>query len=254
MILSWGDPVFSLGWAGFLALIAVFMQALEDFRARTAASFPAFPDEREVNVFFGSGVPLPLKTISIIRMVSAILAVVTSGSPWAIAVLLVATLLSSIRYLGLRNGGSDAMTQVILIPLLFVGLSRGDSAVVRASLYWIGIQGVLSYFFSGLRKARNPEWWNGSGLETFLRSSRVSIFQGRGLPPLQRGTFRALSIGGLFFEILFPLSLLSPRLCSFFLGIGVFFHLGVFLLFGLNRFFWIWLACYPAILFMASRG
>jgi hypothetical protein len=37
------------------------------------------------------------------------------------------------------------------------------------------------------------------------------------------------------------------------LGIAVLFHLANACLFGLNRFVWVWIAAYPAILWLQSR-
>ena len=53
-------------------------------------------------------------------------------------------------------------------------------------------------------------------------------------------------------EILFPLSLLNHIILYFALTAVFSFHLGNTLLFGFNRFLWIWLAAYPSILWFQA--
>ena len=144
------------------------------------------------------------------------------------------------------------MSQVLLIPLVLVSCSGGSSAVTKGALLWIGIQSVLSYFLSGIRKAKNRGWWDGVALSDFAQRSRV-LMASSGAKFLRIPLVaRTLSLTVLMFEILFPLSLISLKLCSIFLVLGVMFHFGVFLAFGLNRFFWVWISSYPAIYFIAS--
>ena len=45
----------------------------------------------------------------------------------------------------------------------------------------------------------------------------------------------------------------TARLLIFSPSLATLFHLGNALLFGLNRFFWIWLAAYPALLWFQQR-
>ena len=49
-----------------------------------------------------------------------------------------------------------------------------------------------------------------------------------------------------------PLALLDVRLAAVFCAVAAVFHFMVFWYFGLNRFFWAWLATFPAILYAAS--
>jgi hypothetical protein len=46
--------------------------------------------------------------------------------------------------------------------------------------------------------------------------------------------------------------LLDLRLALFFCASGALFHFLVFWYFGLNRFFWAWLATFPAVLWVAG--
>jgi hypothetical protein len=51
----------------------------------------------------------------------------------------------------------------------------------------------------------------------------------------------------ILFECGFPLALLRPELSLVFLGGGLLFHLLIAYQLQLNRFFWAWLATYPAV-------
>jgi hypothetical protein len=57
----------------------------------------------------------------------------------------------------------------------------------------------------------------------------------------------------MLFELVFPLALLSPQALVIGLGLAVLFHFVNACLFGLNRFFWIWLAAYPSLLWLQQR-
>jgi hypothetical protein len=57
----------------------------------------------------------------------------------------------------------------------------------------------------------------------------------------------------ILFELAFPLTLLSQEALIAGLVIAAVFHLANAALFGLNRFFWTWLAVYPAILWLQDR-
>jgi hypothetical protein len=50
----------------------------------------------------------------------------------------------------------------------------------------------------------------------------------------------------------FPLALLDVRLAAVFCAVATVFHGLVFRYFGLNRFFWAWLATFPSILYWAG--
>ena len=145
------------------------------------------------------------------------------------------------------------MTQVIGVGLMVASLTKEAQDWKGIALYWIGIQSVLSYFLSGLRKARNQDWWSGQGLLGFISKSRVSVQPIKAFLMRFPVLVKALSWSVLGYELLFPLALFSRSLCVIFLLSGVLFHFGVFMVFGLNRFFWIWIASYPAIYFISSR-
>ncbi|MBU6153438.1 MAG: hypothetical protein KGP28_03965 [Bdellovibrionales bacterium] len=238
----------------FFFLFAVLLQAIEEMFLERITGAELLPNQREMDSFYGLRQPITVSMIGVIRFASVIWCILDSTNLAPVLVLLFATLMRSLRFFGSLNGGSDSMTQVILIPLVLARVFHENMIVVRAVLYWIGIQAVLSYFLSGLRKARNHEWWSGSALVSFVSESRVAHSGVRRIFLSQMKTSRFFAILVVLFELGFPLSLASREVCFFFLSAGAIFHLGVFFLLGLNRFFWIWLAGYPAIYFIASFG
>ena len=57
----------------------------------------------------------------------------------------------------------------------------------------------------------------------------------------------------MIFELIFPLSFLNSAALILALFIAALFHLANACVFGLNRFFWTWLAAYPSILWLQHR-
>ena len=162
-------------------------------------------------------------------------------------------LLLLFRWRGAFNGGSDFMTLVGLTGLL---LAQGlcafghDPLGWRAGLWYVALQSVTSYFVSGWVKLLRPEWRNGRALPVFLDSGiygPLSTHSPYRWPALARVVAWLFTV----WEGLFPLALLDLRLAAFFCASGTVFHFLVFWYFGLNRFFWAWLATFPAVLFCA---
>jgi hypothetical protein len=57
----------------------------------------------------------------------------------------------------------------------------------------------------------------------------------------------------ILWECLAPLALLDARMAAAFCSVAALFHFLVFWFFGLNRFFWAWLATFPAIVWCAGQ-
>ena len=169
--------------------------------------------------------------------------------------LFVGNLLILIRWRGAFNGGSDFMTLVVLTGLLIAQALEtwGDAQLGWQACFWyIAIQAITSYFMSGSVKLLRREWRNGSAMTIFLNAAIYGP-----LPPkhLLRNTWLALlgSWSFIVWEILFPFSLLDPRLAALFCSVAALFHFLVFWFFGLNRFFWAWLCAFPAIIWCSTQ-
>lgn len=166
------------------------------------------------------------------------------ASPFIYLFLFVSTFLVTLRWRGSFNGGSDYL---LLILLLSIVIGFTSLTLTNGALWYITLQVLSSYFLAGLHKVRKEKWWNGIAVTSFVSSPNYS-------PPaiavkvLNNSTMARLATWGvLVFELTFPLALINKQICLFYLIAGMFFHLGNFFVFGLNRFFWVWTASYPAI-------
>jgi hypothetical protein len=153
---------------------------------------------------------------------------------------------------GPYNGGADRMSLLMLFCLTCV--------YALPALHWreiafgyLGLQLVLSYWVSGWVKIVNPDWRSGRALrDVFLFSAYPAgenIRRWARLPHLLRVAGWAV----MGFELAFPVSFLSrPSLLAGLIAAALF-HSANACLFGLNRFFWIWICAYPAILWLQDR-
>jgi hypothetical protein len=168
--------------------------------------------------------------------------------------LLLSQAILQIRWRGAFNGGADFMTLVLLIGIAIgSGLTPllGESLAWQAGLWTISIQTLSSYFLSGTVKLRYAGWRNGRALPTLLDGglygplAASSLLRHRAVAIISSWAF-------ISWEAAFPLAMLDPALMSFWCAIGIVFHFLVFWYFGLNRFFWAWLAAYPALIGCAT--
>lgn len=178
-----------------------------------------------------------------------------AGSSTASVVLLFASsVLILIRWRGAFNGGSDFMTIVVLTGMLIAQLGQhlvGPALAWKAGLGYIGLHSITSYFISGAIKLFSPEWRRGIALPYFLDGGLYGP-----LAPDSRLRQRRVAIACSWLFILWecaaPFALAGPRIAFAFCAVAVVFHFLVFRYFGLNRFFWAWLASHPAIIYCAT--
>jgi hypothetical protein len=149
------------------------------------------------------------------------------------------------------NGGSDAMTAVLLLSLSVACYPPARAA----ALAYVAAQATLSYVVAGLAKLRNPAWRSGLALTQFALLERYAvprvaqrILGGASVQPWLRWVTAALPV----LECAFPCVYLGGALTEVALSLALLFHLGVAWLLGLNRFWPAWLATYPAVLYFAG--
>lgn len=156
------------------------------------------------------------------------------------------------RYDGPFNGGSDKMSLLILACLSAGHLAPGPLGAQMA-LGYLGVQLLLSYVVSGQVKLANPAWRRGEALrDVFLFSAypvseRLRSLADRRLVTFWGGWVVMLTEAALPLFLLHPLALLAGLL------LAASFHLSNAMLFGLNRFFWIWLCAWPALFWLQGR-
>ena len=175
-------------------------------------------------------------------------------NPALALVLFVSSVLLLFRWRGAFNGGSDFMTLVCVTGLLIAQLighfTHNPTLGWRAGLWYVTVYVVSSYFVSGWVKLLRTEWRNGHAMTVFLDGgvygplAAHSIYRRPQLAALVSWTFTV-------WEGCFPLALLDVRIAWFMCCTAPVFHYLVYWYFGLNRFFWAWLATYPAVLYCA---
>jgi len=178
-----------------------------------------------------------------------LLGIQTSWVAWALLALGMGALH---RFQGPYNGGSDRMG-LLVTAMLALALTLPTQEGRELAFGYLGLQLVLSYLISGWVKITNPEWWRGRALRDVFAFSAYPVSEAlRGLKERHRLLF-AGSWAVMLFELIFPLSLLSQTMLIAALVVAACFHLANACLFGLNRFFWIWIAAFPAILWLQHR-
>ena len=174
---------------------------------------------------------------------------------WLSVPLMVIGLLLLLRWRGAFNGGSDFMTLAGLSGLLMADVLTpilGADQGWRAGLWWVTLQLITSYFMSGWVKLKHSGWRDGSALPLFLDTGIYSPLPTAS--PLRHPMVAgAVSWAFILWEGLFALVFLDVRLAWLGCLMGAVFHFMVFRYFGLNRFFWAWLATYPALIYAVSE-
>lgn len=186
------------------------------------------------------------------RLLLAILLVIGIKPILVTSLLLLLGLVILHRFQGPYNGGADRMSLLILFCLWLV--------LLAPTRYWqevafgyLALQLVLSYFISGWVKIVNPDWRNGRALCDVFQFSAYPVSESLRQWTASPRLLFFMSWGVMLFELLFPFALLSTTSLNITLIITASFHFSNACFFGLNRFFWIWIAAYPAILWFQNR-
>lgn len=167
---------------------------------------------------------------------SSVTAAALAGTLW----------LTALRFRGTVNGGSDGMLFTVLLGLAVATWPSGQTRVAQAGVLFVAAQVVLSYLRAGLVKARQPDWWNGEALRSFLAIPAYAVPT---WVPQTPTLLRVVSVGVVLFELAAPVALLDARACLLYSAVAWCFHLATALVFGLNRFLLVWSAALPSVWF-----
>jgi hypothetical protein len=206
------------------------------------------------------GLPLPsilieslfsantFRLICILQILSAAVSLVYPSL--ALFVVLAAThLLICIRFRGTFNGGSDMMTFVVLTGVI-ISLASSEEKIQKLGLIYVAIHTLYSYFKAGLVKIVHADWRKGFAVSSFLQRSLFldmrTIGQSLSSKPILG---LLLSWIVLVFEIGIVCLIFFPGLVIPYFLVALIFHFTNHLSFGLNRFFWIWLCAWVAVIF-----
>lgn len=225
-------------WMARLAAIAVVVAALELMVVNRAWT---------TGVYRGRGMfSAPATWLMLIVQLGAGLALPFTATPFVAWAAFATTLAIAARWRGSYNGGSDAM---LLVVLFAIALTRMGSTI---GLAYAAAQLVLSYFLSGVAKLRESQWRRGEALPILVTIPRYGV-PAKLAAALSGRAGKLAAWGMLGFELAFPLALVDARVTLAFLAGAALFHLVNAIVFGLNRFLWVWLAAFPALVFWVDR-
>ena len=192
------------------------------------------------------------KTLGIVRAVLAVLLMLGLQPLLVESALLVTAVILIRRFQGPYNGGSDTMTVLVLL-CLWLSHMAPTRYWQEIALGYLAIQLMLSYFQSGWVKVVNPAWRSGRALQQVFAVSAYPVSENVRLWAQRPQVMLFMSWAVIGFELVFPLALFNQTLLMVALAIATLFHLANACLFGLNRFFWIWPAAFPVIVWFQSR-
>lgn len=242
-----------------LLTFSLFLQAIEVFILSRKADFQHIWSYANLAPDLERGLPLPadltrklfstpaLQKIAILQVLVSLITFF-HAPPAFVLILFFTHLLICIRFRGSFNGGSDMMTFVVLTGALIA-----VSGYAKIGLIYIAIHTLYSYFKAGLAKAWHREWWNGNAISVFLsRSLFWDIKKHSNWFSTHRSLSAILGWSTIQFEFAALLLLLRPQWVYLYFGAAILFHLLIYFIFGLNRFFWIWLSAWPATIYALS--
>lgn len=192
------------------------------------------------------------RRLFLIRIILSLLLIIGFQTAWTLLLLLLLSLAILHRFQGPYNGGADRMSLLILSCLTLVHFAP-SLRWQEVAFGYLAIQLILSYFISGWVKVINPDWRSGQALCDVFQFSAYPVSESLRQWSKSPRLLLSMSWGVILFELLFPFSLLSSTSLTFALVITASFHFSNACLFGLNRFFWIWIAAYPSILWFQQR-
>ncbi len=194
----------------------------------------------------------PEKILGALRALLAILLMLGAQPLWVETGLLILTVLIVKRFNGPYNGGSDTMSILVLLCLWLSHLAP-TRFWQEIAVGYLAFQLTFSYFQSGYIKVINRDWRSGRALQDVFALTAYPVSEQVRTWAESPRVLWCMSWSVMLFELLFPLALLNASLLYIALLIAAVFHLANACLFGLNRFFWIWPAAYPIIIWFQDR-
>jgi hypothetical protein len=192
------------------------------------------------------------RRLHLMRLMLAVALALGFFPEWTLIALLVVSLALLSRYAGPYNGGSDRMSLLMLCCLCFAHWLPTERSRELA-LGYLALQLTLSYFMAGWVKVRNVEWRSGQALTDVFGFSAYPVSESLRQWSTHARLMWVMSWSVMLLELLFPVALLHVALLYVALALTALFHLANACAFGLNRFLWIWLSAYPALLWFQQR-
>jgi hypothetical protein len=255
--------IWALDMMARLMALTLILQAIEIFQLSRQPSFQKIWNFAILRADLESGLPLPKVLVRLIfsnrsLTILSLLEVCVASlgffllSPWVWVTLFVFRLIICIRFRGTFNGGSDMMVLVVLTGLIIISFAP-TIRLLNLGFIYVTVHVLYSYVRAGLAKISQREWRNGTAIAEFLNRSLFEDVQNLSVKMSPHLYFvRGLAFLAIIFELTVPLALLGSQYTVVFATLAILFHFINFFLFGLNRFFWAWIAAWPAILYTTT--
>ncbi|SFB47930.1 hypothetical protein SAMN05216266_11374 [Amycolatopsis marina] len=144
--------------------------------------------------------------------------------------------------------GSDHFAFINFAVSLLEKAFPHDRRAREAALAFIAAQSCLSYFTSGAVKMTSPVWRSGDAITGIFRTRTYGDKFFYKMTKDNKIAAQGLAWMVMLAEVLFPLVLVAPKpIARLILLSGMGFHVGNARFMGLNRFFWSFVATYPAV-------
>lgn len=156
------------------------------------------------------------------------------------------------RFQGPYNGGSDRMSLLLLCCLAFAHFLP-EQYMKEMALGYLALQLILSYFIAGYVKVVNSEWRRGRALQDVFLFSAYPVSETTRRWADKPYLLLAMSWSVMLLELLFPIFVFNAYMLYAALFLTGLFHIANACLFGLNRFFWAWIAVYPILIWFSSQ-
>ena len=188
----------------------------------------------------------------VIRAMLALIVVLGPASltsnPLILGLLALTSMLLMLRNI-YGQDGADHMLTIVYVSLT-LGAVVATPAAQTACLWFIALQGCLSYATAGIAKVTAARWRDGTYLVRIMGNqcygNPVVCDYLNPRPQLARWFARFIIV----WESAFPMVLLLPsEVAAAILITGALFHLSNAFVMGLNTFFWSFISTYPAILY-----
>jgi hypothetical protein len=169
--------------------------------------------------------------------------------------LIILTILSLLMYYRQSYGmdGADQINIVTLITVTICFAISSDMVIKKIGIIFLGVHLGFAYFVSGFAKLISPVWRNGMAAKGVL--STYSYGSPLTQELVKKNIFSYFICWfTIAFECLFPFTLLisNSSFVLIWLAIGLFFHLGIAIIMGLNDFIWAFCAGYAAFFYLSN--
>lgn len=242
--------IFSIvNWTSLIWGFSLSLQALEEIKLYQKIKSLNIFQPKFLKIILSLKIFLSLSLMAVIFIKTPILQSII------VSILFWVTLMLQYKFRGSFNGGSDRMTiQVGLVLVLSTNAIIWNPIWAHYALLYLAIQTLFSYGIAGLVKIKNSGWRNGQSLHDYLKYSYYSV------PRIAKNIshYPLLMKLSSWIVIFFELGLIPAFLLLNgwgFIGllmISMYFHVCVYAIFGLNRFFFAWIAAYPSLLYLKS--